>query len=83
VTRFRDPWLRERLEELAADLCNLRRREESDWRLDRACGRLWWLLAATRPTAGDLYRETGDVDVALAAADDETHRLKRLLGEPT
>ncbi len=81
MTRLRDPWLRERLEELAVELRSLRQAGASEWRIDRACGRLWWLLAATVPTAGENFRVCGDVDVALEVADEDTARLSRLLGE--
>jgi hypothetical protein len=82
VTRLRnDPWLRQRLEELAKDVGNLRKSESADWRVDRACDRVWWLLAATTPTAAEFFRECGDVDVALKVAGEETRRINRLLGD--
>jgi hypothetical protein len=84
VTRLHDVWLRERLEELAGDVGRLRLAAvgtDFEWRLSRIAGQLWALVAATRPTAADLVREGGDVDAALAAADQETARLRRLLGD--
>jgi hypothetical protein len=75
--------LGERLEELAADVGRLRRLARGtdfEFRISRIADQIWWLACATRPTAGDFYRETGDVDAALAAADQETLRLRRLLG---
>lgn len=76
-----DPWLRDRLEELARDLGNARKYGPVAWRIDRITANLWFLLVATMPTAAELYRECGDVEVALEVADQETRRLNRLLGE--
>ena len=79
-----DPWLRDRLEELAGDVGRLRRctRETAFcWRIDAIADQLWFLVAATMPTAAELYRECGDVEVALEVADQETRWLNRLLGD--
>jgi hypothetical protein len=80
-------WLRARLEETAEDLGRIRRCTNADthlaWRLERLAGRVWWLLAALRPTAADLVRDGCEVDEALRLADQETVRMHWTLGTET
>ena len=82
--RLNELWLRARLEEAAGDLGRIRRSASDTplaWRLERLAGRVWWLLAASTPTAADFVRDGHEVDQALLLAERETRRLQRLLGE--
>jgi hypothetical protein len=79
-----DVWLNTRLEELAKDLGRLRRGTRDtqyEWETDRLADRVWWLICRDTPTAADLVKEGASVDSALGAAEQETRRLKLLLGE--
>ncbi len=78
-----DAWIKTSLEEMGRELGRLRRGTldtQFQWEVERLCDRLFWILNSQRPSAGDMYREFGHVNLALSRADAETRRMNRLLG---
>jgi len=75
--------LRQLADALAVDVGRLRRNlgEDGGRLVDRLADRAWKLDGFVQQTAADLYKESGDVELALATVDDRARRFRRLLGE--
>ena len=73
----------ERIERMARDVGAIRWRTEDEqirWTAKRLSQGMWWLLAWTRPTAGELVARGWTVEDALAEIDRETERMNRIVG---